>query len=186
MRNFNQMMNKVLFILFLHITNLTYCQEIETRYKQEVKSLLNYIQLEFIGETTFNIDQSAKLVKIEDCKSTYESSIFDSSELEYIKKSIDKPKIVYWTKDFFPSSNIIESKKIQDAFKDEIDGWKKFRQIYGGSSIAEFSSPIFLRNYEIAIIKFSITSGYLSGVGYEALFIKKGNVWEINACGWDN
>jgi hypothetical protein len=181
-------MKNIFLIIFLCFANLTYTQETESdvKYNQEVKSLLEYIQLQFIGETNFNVVKLASLIKIENCKSTYESSIFNSSELEYIKHNINNPKINYWTKDFFPSSNIIESKKIQDAFKDEIDGWKKFRQIYGGGSIAEFSSPIFLRNYEIAIIRFSITSGYLSGVGYEALFIKKGNVWEINACSWDN
>lgn len=167
---------------------MTYCQEMvnEERYYQEAKSLLNYIQKEFIRETNFNIDQLAERVKAENCRSTYESSMFNNSELEYIKNSINNPKIIYWTKDFFPASNIIAHEKIQDAFKDEINGWKKFREIYGSASIIEFSSPIFLRNYGIAIVKFSITSGYLSGVGYEALFIKKGNIWDMNACSWDN
>lgn len=181
-------MKNIILILLLLITSLTYCQktENEARYNQEVKSLLNHIQKDFIKETNFNIDRLAERVKVENCRSTYESSIFNDSELEFIKNSINNPKIIYWTKDFFPASTIIEHEKIQEAFKDEINGWEKFRELYGADSLIELSSPIFLRNYEIAIIKFSATSGYLSGVGYEALFIKKGNTWEINACSWDN
>jgi hypothetical protein len=179
-------MKNIFLIIFLCFANLTYTQETESdvKYNQEVKSLLEYIQLQFIGETNFNVVKLASLIKIENCKSTYESSIFNSSELEYIKYNINNPKINYWTKDFFPSSNIIEKEKIEEIFNDPINGWKKFREKYGNDSIVSFSSPIFLRNYEIAIIKFSITSDYLSGDGYEALFIKKDNGWEMNACSW--
>lgn len=182
------MMKKALFILFVHLVNLTYCQETEldAKYRQEVKSLLNHIQSDFINEANIKIDGLAARITIEDCKSTYESSIFTSSELKYIKQSIDNPKIIYWSKDFFPASNIIPNEKIQELFKDGVNGWKNFHQLYGKGSIVQLSSPIFLRNYEITIIKFSITSGYLSGVGYEGFFIKRAGKWEINACSWDN
>lgn len=180
-------MKNVFFTLFLSFANLTYTQETESdvKYNQEVKSLLAYIQLNFIGETNFNVLSLANLIKIENCKSTYESSIFNSIELEYIRYNINNPKINYWTNEFFPSSNIIENEIIEEIFKDEIkNGWEKFEKKYGSGSIVSFSSPIFLRNYTIAIIKFSISSGYLSGDGYEALLIKKGNSWEMNACSW--
>ena len=75
--------------------------------------------------------------------------------------------------------------EIDEIFKDNANGWNEFQKKYGGS-IAQFSSPIFLRNYEIVIIKFSITSDYLAGLGYEAIFMRNGDNWEISACSWDN
>ena len=89
-------------------------------------------------------------------------------------RSINNPKITYWTEEYFPTSKFIDSNNNQ-----------KLNNRYNGT-IAYFSSPIFLRNYEIAIIRFSEVSGELSGVGYEGIFIKKGDVWEIDVCSWDN
>ncbi len=181
------MKKRILIILLLLFTNLIFCQETEaeTKYITETKSLINYISKVFLSTTNLNIEKTATRVKIENCKERYESSMFDKSELDFIKQSINNPKIIYWSEEYFPNSKIIENEKIQAVFKEETDGWNKFRETYGGA-IVEFSSPIFLRNYQIALIRFSETSGELSGVGYEGIFIKKGDVWEINACSWDN
>ena len=177
----------ILIIILLLFNNLVFCQEtqVETEYKAETKLLINYILKNFLSTSYLNIRKTATRVKIENCKEKYESPIFDKLELDYIKKSIKNPKIISWNQEYFPNLKIIEEEKRQVIYKDRTDSCNKFEKTYEGS-IAEFSSPIFLRNYEIAIVRFSETSGELSGVGYEGIFIKKGNNWEIDVCSWDN
>ena len=169
------MKKKILVLSFFLLSNIIFCQETEgeTKYKKETKSLIRYLLSEFLSKPNW-IERTATLVNIEDCRNKYESPIFNKEELEYIKLSIDNPKITYWTQDFFPTSQVVESRKIQK------------RKDQGIETIAYFSSPIFLRNYEIALIRFSVVSGELSGVGYEGIFIKKGDIWEIDVCSWDN
>ena len=169
------MKKKILIITFLLFNNIIFCQETEaeTKYKVETKSLISYILKVFLSTPNL-IERTATLVEIENCRQKYESPIFDKSELDYIKQSINNPKITYWTEEYFPTSKFIDSNNNQ-----------KLNNRYNGT-IAYFSSPIFLRNYEIAIIRFSEVSGELSGVGYEGIFIKKGDVWEIDVCSWDN
>lgn len=182
------MKKKLLLFLVLNLTNLTYCQEnsFDEKYKNETKLVINYIFKNFLQEADLNISKTAKIVEINNCTSTYESPMLYKNEKEYVRDCIKNPKIIYWTEDFFPNCKIIESEKISEIFNDNTNGWNKFQQQYGGGSIAEFSSPIFLRNYEIVIIKFSITSDYLAGSGYEAIFTRKGDSWEMSACSWDN
>jgi hypothetical protein len=169
------MKKKILIITFLLVNNIIFCQETEaeTKYKAETKSLISYILKVFLSTPNL-IEKTATRVEIENCREKYESPIFDKLELDYIKQSINNPKITYWTDEYFPTSKIIESKNNQ-----------KLNNRYEGA-IADFSSPIFLRNYGIAIIRFSEVSGELSGVGYEGIFIKKGDAWEIDVCSWDN
>ncbi len=174
-------------IMLLFFCNLLFCQEsqAETEYKAETKLLINYILKNFLSASYLNVQKIATLVKIENCKEKYESPIFDKSELDYIKQSIKNPKVIYWNQDYFPNLKIIEKENTQAIYKEGTDDYNKFGKAFDGS-IAEFSSPIFLRNYEIVLIRFSETSGKLSGIGYEGIFIKKGNNWEIDACSWDN
>lgn len=181
------MKKKLLLFLILNLTNFVYCQEnlFDDKYKNETKLVISYIFRNFLQESNINIDKTATIVEVNNCTSTYDSPMLYSNEKEYVRECIKNPKIKYWTEDFFPNCKIIESKKIDEIFKDNANGWNEFQKQYGGS-IAQFSSPIFLRNYEIVIIKFSITSDYLAGLGYEAIFIRNGDNWEISACSWDN
>ena len=167
-------MKKTLFlIILLNLTNYIYCQENITisKYKEETKLVISYILKTFIQENNLNIIKIATPVEIKDCPETYESSILHDDEKEYIRKTIKNPQIIYWTTDYFPSCKII--------------GNEETEQQYSGS-IARFSSPIFLRNYEIVLIKFSISSASLSGYGFEAIFTRKDKGWYMYSCSWDN
>jgi hypothetical protein len=181
------MKKKILIITFLLFSNIIFCQETEadTKYKAETKSLKSYILKVFLSTPYLNIERTATRVKIENCKEKYESPIFDKSELDYIKQSINNPKIAYWTEEYFPTLKIIEDKKNEKNINDKIECNSEIKYQYKGT-IAEFSSPIFLRNFEIALVRFSEVSGELSGFGYEGIFIKKGNDWKIDTCSWDN
>lgn len=167
-------MKKTLFlIILLNLTNYIYCQDNITvsKYKEETKLVINYILENYIQDNYLNIIKTATPVQVKNCPETYESSILYDDEKEYVRKTIKNPQIIYWTNDFFPNCKIIEDEEAE--------------QQYSGS-IARFSSPIFLRNYEIVIIKFSISSGNLSGYGFEAIFTRKDKGWFIYSCSWDN
>ncbi|MFD2939090.1 hypothetical protein [Flavobacterium notoginsengisoli] len=179
-------MKKIILFIFFNVPYLIHCQEkpIDLKYKQETKLLLNYILKNYL-ETNTVIEKKASRVNIQDCPSTYESPILYNNEKEYVVKCINNPKILYWQKEYFPNLKIIENEKIDSVFNNANNGWNEFHKSYG-HSLTSFSSPIFLRNYQIAIIKFSITSDSLAGYGFEAVFTKKDNDWVISACSWDD
>ncbi len=179
------MVKKILLFFILQIPFKNYCQKTDDRYAKETKLFLQYVIPEFLGNRTLIIDKTATKVDINDCKLAYESEKLSKAELEEVKEKIKNPSIIYWTNDFFPLAKIIDNDKITETFKDQEKGWNIFREKYG-NNITGFSSPIFLRNYQIVIIKFSIAEDYLAGHGYEAIFFKTEKGWDMAACSWDN
>ena len=179
------MLQKILLLLILQICASGYSQKTADNYIAETKALLNTIIPEFFGSSPFAIRQSTLKLNSDDCRLTYQSNKLSKVELQEVLDKIENPSIIYWTNVYFSEYKIIEDEKIREVFQDKVSGWQNFEKIYI-PSLAEFSSPIFLRNYEIAIIKFSISSGSLSGHGYEAIFFKRGNEWSMESCSWDD
>lgn len=179
------MTKRILLLLILQVYFTGYCQEIDEKYLNETKLFLQYIVPEFFGNTHLIINKTAPKVNIKDCKLAYESEKLSKAELIEVKEKTEKPKIIYWTNYFFPLAKIIDNDKITETFKDQEKGWNIFREKYG-NNVTEFSSPIFLRNYNIAIIRFSIAQDYLAGYGYEGIFFKTEKGWDMAACSWDN
>ena len=77
-----------------------------------------------------------------------------------------------------PNINIVEESEIKKIFEDDKNGWENFRKKYGNNSIVRFSKPIFLRNYKICIISYSVGYGYLGGYNETACYRKQNGVWE--------
>ena len=110
----------MLLFLILNLTNFVYCQQnlFDDKYKNETKLVISYVFRNFLQESNINIDKTATIVEVNNCTSTYDSPMLYSNEKEYVRECIKNPKMKYWTEDFFPNCKIIESKKIDEIFKD--------------------------------------------------------------------
>jgi hypothetical protein len=160
------------------------------RYKQETKKILSDILAEIdIDSKTLLADSTTTYSLKDGIETIFNDSIHDFSEEEklFIKNEIENPVVFKWTTEYAENIRLITNRECENIFKDHKNGWNKFRTIYG-ERIVDVSKPIFIRNYSICILSYSVSEDYLGGYGYTACYRIVDGKWKPLGWmySWDN
>lgn len=178
--------NKLILVLFSLIPFLCFSQSKrdDEKYIKETQKLLSdlIIQNKIELQSVLNNTAKANKYDLKDCfdNSFIKSAGLNDNEVSQVRFEIESQNIFKWTNEYVPNINIVEESEINKIFEDDKNGWENFRKQYGNYSIVSFSKPIFLRNYKICIISYSVAYGYLGGYGETACYKKQNGVWKAD------
>lgn len=176
--------NKLIVVFFFLIPFLCFSQSKreDEKYINETKKLLSnlIIQNKIEPQSVLNNIATANVYGLKDCfdNSFITLAGLDDNEVSQVRFEIDSQNIFKWTNEYVPNINIVEESEIKKIFEDDKNGWGNFRKQYGNYSIVRFSKPIYLRNYEICIISYSVTYDSLGGYDETACYRKQNGIWE--------
>ena len=176
------------FFCIIPFVSFTQSKELGEKYKNETKKIVSYIledEIKIVSKTV--LINKASIYDLKDC---FETIFINSKELTEKDKSdikIEIPIEFNWTNEYIENVKIIENSEFQKIFEDHKNGWENFRKLHG-ESILKISRPIFLRNYSICIISYSLTYDSLGGFGYTTCYRKENGKWKAfgTSCGWDS
>ncbi len=184
---------KTLIVLLLAMTpfsgnSQTNC--INDRYKQETKKILSDVLTEIgINSKTLLEDTTTTYSLKYGIETIFNDSTHDFSDEEklYIKNEIENPVAFKWTTEYVENIRLITTQECKNIFNDHKNGWNKFRTMYG-ERIVTVSKPIFIRNYSICILSYSVSEDFLAGYGFTACYRVEDGKWKPFGWmhSWDN
>jgi hypothetical protein len=150
----------------------------DSLYNQQVKIFINDIYAEKL--------KSKGSVLIEEPQSRYDlkysdTSFFTKEELSSIKKQVENPKVESWRNIIGTNMKCIDKDSLNRILNKKYlrlyNGWDYFYK-YVGNDIYNFSSPIFIRNYQYCIFYSEINCGFKCASGELYLYRKENEKWK--------
>ncbi|MBC3787064.1 hypothetical protein [Spirosoma utsteinense] len=112
----------------------------------------------------------------------YDSSqilILSPQERTYIDQALVKLAGIRWDRDLFKYGHVMSEDSLEAIFMGpKHRGWSYFRQHYG-TSLQEFSNPIFIRDNTVCIFYSGHTCDYECGEGSLSIFRQENGNWHL-------
>jgi hypothetical protein len=105
-------------------------------------------------------------------------TLFSKRDSTFLKEQVIKANKFVWGPGMINGSKVVNRSDIDELFKEGMgEGWDKFYKIYGNGGYWAYSVPLFSKDKNICVVKYSNHCGGLCGAGYIYYYKKTNGKW---------